>query len=1134
VPANGLTFILNGAPAGATINPSTGVFTWIPSEAQGPGVYTFDVVVSDDGTPTLSATQPVTVTVNEVNTAPTVIDPGAQADAEADSVSLFIAASDSDIPVNTLAFSASGLPDGLSINPVTGEISGTIDYTANAGSPFNVTVTVTDDGTPPRSGQATFVWDVADTNRGPLPLDDVVVATEDTPLTIDVLANDTDPDGDPLTISGASDPANGSVTLLGGSVIYTPDPDFYGPDSFIYTVTDGRGEFASASVDINVSAVNDPPDLNALTELNVNEGSLAIFSTSATDVEGNSVTFSVSGAPAGAAIDPVTGTFRWIPDESQGPGSYVFDVVGTDDGAPPAVGSRQVRINVAEVNAAPIVANPGTQSTAENQAVSLFISATDPDIPAGTLRYSATGLPPGLAIDPVSGEIAGLIPFDAAAGSPYTVTVTATDDGAPQRSGSAVFSWSIGNTNRPPTAFDITVFAEAGVPVTLILSGSDPDGDPLYYSIDSGPLQGALAGGPRLYDYTALITAGGSDSFTFIVSDGSLQATGNVSITIIPNLPPVGEPDEYDVRRAGVVVVESPGVLDNDGDPEGRQITAVLETPPSHGTVKLQPDGSFFYEHTDVLVDSDAFTYRVDDGMQLSEEITVQLNIEENLPPVAIADSLTIDEDTAVVFRPLENDFDPNNEPILVSDILWREGFLSWSLDGTFRYAPPPDWNGTATIVYEITDGELIALGIVTIVVQPVNDPPTAVDARLTGDSGQVLQIDLRPYASDVDGDPLSFLLESPRHAQVREVGPGRFELDLDGVITDLPPLAFVASDPSGATDTSLLMVTVRIPAELVGVPALVTDDIGRNGGDVGESFDPPGSPPLVTGLRLMIGSIFDTFRAFRVPMLALLLVLLGSLWMGLSRRFAFSSTPTLLPLGSRRKVDIVMAPSSAGVPARREPGSHQSVVHRFGADETGIIATGARSMLRSEVWVEVETPEGDAWVNGEYLTEQQQASFFRDDARVRQLVTQLVERIYRGDDLLPATAGHDLHVALYGPPVRFAAGALPRLLAGESVYWWWGPEGDTPRNQGTFAETVGESFTSAFRNRDAHVVTPTLPIPVEFVNMHSLVVGHHDMGEGWRVFIRYEQDEPSIAGLMREAHANPAAMHGRMEFQGV
>jgi hypothetical protein len=306
-----------------------------------------------------------------------------------------------------------------------------------------------------------------------------------------------------------------------------------------------------------------------------------------------------------------------------------------------------------------------------------------------------------------------------------------------------------------------------------------------------------------------------------------------------------------------------------------------------------------------------------------------------------------------------------------------------------------------------------------------------------------------------------------------------------------------------------------------------VASGIGGTGSGSGDSGASSEVTSFVTGLRLMVGSFLGTFRAIRIPVVVLLLILLLSLYLGFSRKFAFSASATALPLGGKKKVDIVMSPSQAGVPVREEPGSHQSVVTRFEADETGITTTGAQSMVRSEVWVEVETPDGDAWIDGEFITEQVPPSVFSEDERPKELIASLVDQIYHSGDLLTVTAGHDLHVAHFAPPVRFAANSLRRLLVGASVYWWWSADGDAPNLQATFAETVGDSVSAAYRNRGAHQVEPTFPIPVEFVNMNSLVVGNHELGEGWRVFFRYDDDEPSIAGLMREAAPNPASMHG-------
>ena len=1130
IPGNVLTFILSGAPAGASIDPATGDFTWTPAEAQGPGVYTFDLSVSDNGVPSLGDTTPVTITVTEVNAAPVVTDPGDQFSAEAETLSLFIAATDTDIPANSLSYNATGLPDGLTIDSATGQISGTIDYTANAASPFTTTVTVIDDGTPTESGQVSFTWTVSDTNRAPVGVDDIYTIVEDGSGLFDVAANDSDPDGDPATVIGVGTAGNGTTLLDGGQIRYIPAADYSGTDTFTYTITDGRGGMATATVDVTVSPVNDTPVLSGLASMTVAELNAATFTVNATDVEADGVTFSLAGAPTGATINAITGAFAWTPTEAQGPGTYTFDVVGTDDGVPAESGSHQVQIAVTEINAAPTITNPGTQFSSEADVVSLQIAATDPDIPATTMQYSASGLPPGLGIDVSSGVISGILPFSAAGSSPYSVTVAVVDDGVPQRGSSTTFTWIVDNINRAPVADDLSVNAQAGIARTVTLTGTDPDGDGLTYSIASQPAQGTLTGGPQTLAYAPDVTAGGSDTFTFTVSDGSLSATGTVTITITPNDPPVGGADEYVTRRGGTLTVAAPGILVNDRDPEGLPITPTLVTAPAHGTLSIAGDGSFEYNNDGSAADLDTFSYRLNDGMRDSSVVTVRIIVDENAVPVAVDDFVSGDEDETIQFNPVGNDSDPNNEPVTVVGATEPpHGNVTWTSDGAFTYQPDRDWNGTDTFLYEISDGDLMGIGRVTVTIRPVNDRPVATIANATGDSGSVMTVDLTPYVSDVDGDPLTFLLESPPNGAANQVQPGIFEINLDGVIQDLPPLAYVVTDTSGARATALLKVSVAIPAELVGVPALVGDDINAGALQDGELPAPPGNgdTSLVAGLRLMIGSVLGTFQALRVPSLLLVLFVLVSLYLGLSKKFVFSSTATALPFIGKRKVDVIMAPSQAGVPVREEAGSHQSVLTRFAPDEVNITATGARVMVRSEVWIEVETPEADGWVDAEFLTEQYPSAAFFEDERPPQLIAELVDNIYDSSDLLQVTDGHDLHVAHYGPPVRFAASSLRRLLSGASVYWWWGADGDTPSVQATFAEVVGESFAAAYRNRGAYRVDPVLPIPVEFVNMNSLVVGHPERGPCWRVFFRYEDGEPAIVGLMREAAFNPAAMHG-------
>ncbi|MFV1962746.1 MAG: Ig-like domain-containing protein, partial [Acidimicrobiia bacterium] len=290
-----LTFSLAGVvPAGASIT-AGGVFTWTPTETQGPGVYAFDVVVTDDGTPNLDASETVGVTVTETNTAPVAVDPGDQADAEGDSVSVFVAASDVDLPADTLTWSASGLPNGLSIDAGTGEILGTVGSSASAGSVYSVIVTVADDGSPGLQDQVGFDWTITATetetntaptgtdqppvpiakvNAAPVGVNDQYAVVQGQTLTVaapGVLGNDSDIDGDTLTATLLGLPSHGTVELAtDGSFTYIHTGADASNDAFWYQVSDGNGGLATAVVTIVVKERNhDPvavPDVIYLTE----------------------------------------------------------------------------------------------------------------------------------------------------------------------------------------------------------------------------------------------------------------------------------------------------------------------------------------------------------------------------------------------------------------------------------------------------------------------------------------------------------------------------------------------------------------------------------------------------------------------------------------------------------------------------------------------------------------------------------------------------------------------------------------------------------------------------------------------------------------------------------------------------
>jgi cysteine-rich repeat protein len=153
-PGDILTFSLVKPPAGATINPSTGLFTWTPTEAQGPGIYRFTVRVTDSGSPALSADDLIEVTVTEVNRPPVLSGIGDKSVLERTKLTFIASATDPDIPVNGLTFSLVNAPAGAGIDAVNGVFTWT-PTSAQVGA-YSFAVRVTDNGSPPLSDNKTI------------------------------------------------------------------------------------------------------------------------------------------------------------------------------------------------------------------------------------------------------------------------------------------------------------------------------------------------------------------------------------------------------------------------------------------------------------------------------------------------------------------------------------------------------------------------------------------------------------------------------------------------------------------------------------------------------------------------------------------------------------------------------------------------------------------------------------------------------------------------------------------------------------------------------------------------------------------------------------------------------------------
>lgn len=430
IPVQALTFSIIGAPAGASIDGSSGAFLWTPAEDQGPGVYGFTVRVSDGVT---SADASISLTVSEVNSAP-ALDPIAnQSLDELTLLSVDANASDSDIPSNSLTYSLDSAPAGMSIDSSSGAISWTPGESAGPGD-HPVTVRVTDNGSPSLYHTVSFSVHVNEVNSAPV-LDPIPDKTTDelVLLSVDANASDADMPANLLSYSLDAAPTGMSIDGASGAISWTPS-ETDGPGDYPVTVRvtdDGSPSLShTVSFSIHVNEVNVAPELAAIGNSTIDEQVPFGFNASATDADqpSNGLTFSLVGQPSGASISS-GGAFSWTPSESQGPGSYTFTVRVSDDGDPSLYDEQEITIVVNEVNLPPVLNAISNQTGVWGNSFAFTASASDPDIPANSLAFSLIGAPAGAGIDPMSGVFAW-VPSGGQIGS-HTFVVRVTDNGSP-------------------------------------------------------------------------------------------------------------------------------------------------------------------------------------------------------------------------------------------------------------------------------------------------------------------------------------------------------------------------------------------------------------------------------------------------------------------------------------------------------------------------------------------------------------------------------------------------------------------------------------------------------------------------------------------------------------------------------
>ncbi|MCF2870611.1 cadherin-like domain-containing protein [Octadecabacter sp. G9-8] len=619
--------------------------------------------------------------------------------------------------------------------------------TGGNGNGFNGTVVFVDgDGNP--TGETLTFTDIEEiigdeVNRGPDAADDVATVDEDGSVIINVLGNDSDPDGDPLEVTDATSP-NGTVTInADGTLTFEPADDFNGNTTITYTIDDGQGGTDTATVNVTVNPVNDGP-----------------------------------------------------------------------------------------------VANDDVAETDEDTAVIIDVLGNDTDVDGDDLTVTDATSPNGDVT--INGD--GTITFEPAPDFSGETTITYTIDDGNGGTDTATVTVTVGEVNDGPDAVDDanTTDEDTSVTVDLLANDTDPEGDDLEVisaTLISG--EGTITdNGDGTVTFEPAEDFNGEAVIEYTISDGNGgEDTAQHTITVdAVNDAPDAVDDASVTDEDTAVIVD---LLANDTDVDGDDLTVVEATVPAEqGTLVDNGDGTVTFTPADNFTGEATISYTIEDedGLTDSAVHTIDVAAVQDAPE-AEDDVAETDEDTPVTIDVLDNDSDPDGDPLEVTEATSPDGDVTINADGTITFDPAENFNGDTTITYTVEDPDGNSdTATVTVTVNPVNDAPEANDDADVTDFNSPVIIDLLDNDTDVDGDDLSVTAVSV------PVEQGTIVNNNDGTATFTPAMGFTGvatvsytiADEEGLTDDAEHTITVG-DAPLDGtVEGTAGDDI-IDGGYLGD-----------------------------------------------------------------------------------------------------------------------------------------------------------------------------------------------------------------------------------------------------------------------------------------------------------
>ena len=684
-------------------------------------------------------------------------------------------------------------------------------------------------------------------NHPPVAQDATVSVNEDASVLIQLSASDAD--NDLLTYGIATNPGHGTLSGFDPTaltVVYTPNPNFNGADSFGFHVDDGKLGTDTGVVTITVNPVNDPPSgVNLVASTDENAAVALTLGGSDLETPASSLTFAAAAQPTHGSLT-IGANGHWIYQPAtnfSGQDSLQYTV--TDGGDPDGTLSNAltsapatVTINVRPVNQPPTIDPIADKVVNEGSTLSFAVTASDPE--NDPVTFTLLNPVPGATIDKQTG-IFTWTPADGPSAQAFTVR---TSDGTH----TVDQTFNVGILNVAPT---LTVTGAAatlvGTDYTVHFSAADPGADTITnWSVDWGDgVVTTLPGSAQSATRQFAVAGSYAIDVSATDEDGSYSAAPLELKVSSPNQPPVVQNDGPYRSGTGTTLTVSAaqGVLSNDADPNGDPLTAVLVSAPVRGSVQLNADGSFVYTPSGTSSGTVTFTYAASDGQLQSTPATVSLLLDDAPSAgdahfsVAHNGTLTLSASNGL----LTFASDPNADALSVaSHTSTAHGTLSVATDGSLTYAPAPGFIGQDSFTYQVQDtlGEQVAA---TVTIDVVNHAPAAGADSYATQIGVPLSINpaggVLANDSDPDGDALTAVTPStPPH--------GVLTLNQNGSFTYVPQAGFVgddtfhylAQDSLGASTQG--DVTIHVVNDKLYVQSLQATDSGFKA-RFSRAFDP-------------------------------------------------------------------------------------------------------------------------------------------------------------------------------------------------------------------------------------------------------------------------------------------------------